>query len=284
MKRIGSIGMAVGAALAALVLAEAAHAAGDAPTGAVGGMRSPASGALQLDVLGRSGGAPLATAAVVVDGMQVASGPLCADTDPCDVGDVKLPLDTTRFSDGVHHLVVAIADTDGNVGNAADEDFEVANTPPVYSNTAVLTVGSAVPQPAGGAGGSSGGVQGASAGSCTKPKLSMVLDQRPLRIRRGVPVLVAGKRYRFTGRLTCVINGRRVSAPKRTRIDVRAIVGGRSVPKARTTVGAAGKIVIRLASPSSRTLEFRFTGLDGKVTRVRIKVAAVHVKHKHKQG
>jgi hypothetical protein len=286
MKRFGSIGMAVGAALAALVLAQAARAAGDAPTGAVGGMRSPASGTLTLDVLGRSGGAPLVSAAVVVDGMQVAEGPLCDGADPCDVGEAKLPLDTTPFKDGVHHLVVAIADADGNVGDAADEDFQVTNTPTTYSNTATLTVGSGVPAPAGGGSGSSGGVAGASAGSCTKPKLSMLLDQRPLRIRRGVPVLVAGKAYRFTGRLTCLIDGKRRSAPKRTRIDVRAIVHGRSVPKGRATVGSAGKIVFRLASPSSRTLEFRFTGLDGKVTRVRIKVAAVHVKpqHKHEKG
>ena len=99
-----------------------------------------------------------------------------------------------------------------------------------------------------------------------------------------MPVLVAGKRYRFTGRLTCIINGRRVSAPKRTRIDVRAIVHGRSVRKGRTAVGAKGKIVFRIASPSSRTLEFRFTAPNGKVTRVRIKIVTVHVKKKHKKG
>lgn len=287
MKRFGSIGMAGGAALAALALGSVAQAAGDAPTGAVGGTRSPASGTLQLDILGRSGSAPLSTATVVVDGRQLATGPLCEGTDQCTVGEAKLPLDTTAFPDGVHHLVVAIADTAGNVGDAADEDFEIDNTPPSYSDTATLTVGSGVPAPPAppaAGGGSSGGVAGTTAGSCTKPKLSMMLNQRPLRIRRGVPVLVAGKRYRFTGRLTCLIGGRRRSAPKRTRIDVRAIVRGRSVPKARTSVGSGGKIVIRLASPSSRTLEFRFTGLDRKVTRVRIKVAAVHVKKKHKRG
>jgi hypothetical protein len=286
MKRFGSIGTAVGAALAALVLAQAAQAAGDAPTGAVGGKRSPAAGVLQLDILARAGSARLDTATVEVDGVPVSQGALCGATDPCDLGRITLPLDTTRFLDGVHHLVVAISDTAGNVGDAADEDFQIVNQQPAYSSTATLTVGSGVPAPAGGGSGSSGGVAGASAGSCTKPKLSMLLDQRPLRIRRGVPVLVAGKRYRFTGRLTCLIDGRRRSAPKRTRIDVRAIVHGKSVPKGRATVGSAGKIVFRLAAPSSRTLEFRFTGLDGKVTRVRIKVAAVHVKpkHKHKKG
>jgi hypothetical protein len=284
MKRFGSIGTAVGAALAALVLAQAAQAAGDAPTGAVGGKRSPAAGVLQLDILARAGSAQLDTATVEVDGAPVSQGALCSGTDPCDLGRVTLPLDTTRFLDGVHHLVVAISDTAGNVGEAADEDFQIVNQQPNYSSTATLTVGSGVPAPAGGDSVSGGGVAGASAGSCTKPKLSMLLDQRPLRIRRGVPVLVAGKRYRFTGRLTCLIDGKRRSAPKRTRIDVRAIVHGRSVPKGRASVGSAGKIVFRLASPSSRTLEFRFTGLDGKVARVRIKVAAVHVKHKHKKG
>jgi hypothetical protein len=51
-------------------------------------------------------------------------------------------------------------------------------------------------------------------------------------------------------------------------------------------VGAKGKIVVRFSVPSSRTLEFRFTTADRKVTRVRIKVQVVKpVKHKkHKKG
>ena len=40
------------------------------------------------------------------------------------------------------------------------------------------------------------------------------------------------KRYRFTGRLTCVINGKRRSAPKRTRIDILNKVGKKTVDEA----------------------------------------------------
>ena len=88
MKRFGSIGTAVGAALAALVLAQAAQAAGDAPTGAVGGKRSPAAGVLQLDILARAGSAQLDTATVEVDGAPVSQGALCSGTEPCDLGRV----------------------------------------------------------------------------------------------------------------------------------------------------------------------------------------------------
>jgi hypothetical protein len=211
---------------------------------------------------------------------------LCAAADPCRSGQATLSLNTTDFADGTYDLRIVVADVTGNGRTVLDDpDFQIWNNRPTGSNTATLTVGSGVPPLASGASGSSGGVRGASAASCTAPKLSMILDQRPLRIRHGVPVLVAGKRYRFTGRLTCVINGKRVSAPKRTRIDARALVGGRSVPKGRASVGAKGKVVFRLASPSARTLEFRFSGLDGKVTRVRIRIATVHVKKpKHEKG
>ena len=63
---------------------------------------------------------------------------------------------------------------------------------------------------------------------------------------------------------------------------LRAIVHGTSVPKGRAAVGAAGRIVVRIAARSSRTLEFRFTTADGKVTRVRIRVKVV--KQTHQKG
>jgi hypothetical protein len=96
-----------------------------------------------------------------------------------------------------------------------------------------------------------------------------------------VPVLVKGKRYRFSGRLTCLVNNKRVSAPKRTKIELRQIVGGKSHLKGRAAVGSHGKLALRLSVPSSRTLEFRFTTADKKVTSVRIKVQVVK---KHEKG
>jgi hypothetical protein len=298
MRRVGSIGLAICAA--ALVLAPGARAA-DPPTGAVtSSWHSPAGNptdsagnptppgtpeSMPFTVTAHSaqGGANLGRATLTVGSTSV-SADLCPTAGSCTDGTATLPFSTAGFADGTYDLRVVVADVDGNSATVLDDpDFQIWNNRPAGSATATLSVGSGVPAPAPGGGGSSGGVRGASAGSCTSPRLSMVLDQKPLRIRHGVPVLVAGKRYRFTGRLTCVINGRRVSAPKRTRIDLRAIVGGSSVPKGSTTVGTKGSIVFRIASQSPRTLEFRFTGLNGKVTRVRIKIETVHVK-KHKKG
>jgi hypothetical protein len=303
MREFGSIGMAVCAAVAALVLAPAARAA-DPPTGAViSSWHSPAGNPVNPDgtatppgtpesmpftVTAHSapGGANLDTATLYLGATPVSQRALCEPVRSCTDGTAELPFNTAGFADGFYDLHIVITDAGGLVGTVPlKPDFQIWNYRPAGSSTATLSVGSSVPTPAGGGGGgSSGGVEGASAGSCTSPKLSMVLDQRPLRIRHGVPVLAAGKRYRFTGRLTCIVNGRRVSAPKRTRIDVRAIVHGRSVSKGRTSVGAKGKIVFRIASPSARTLEFRFTAPNGKVTRVRIKIQTVHVKKKHKKG
>jgi hypothetical protein len=297
--------MGVCAAAAALVLAPSARAA-DGPSGAVtSAWHSPAgnpagtpSGTpedMPFSVTAASApdGANLAQAALFLGTTRVgAPVDLCAPAESCRNGSATLPFNTGAFADGFYDLHIVLTDADGVTGTVPiKSDFQIWNDRPSGSSTATLSVGSSVPQPApsgGGGGGTTpgGGVLGASAGSCTTPKLSMVLDQKPLRMHRGVPVLVSGKRYRFTGRLTCVINGKRVSAPKRTRIDVLAIVHGRSALEGRASVGSQGKIVFRLASTSSRTLEFRFTDPNGKVTRVRIKVETVKVKQqkKHKKG
>ena len=68
-----------------------------------------------------------------------------------------------------------------------------------------------------------------------------------------MPVLQRGKRYRFNGRLTCVINGKRRSAPKRTRIDILNTVGKRTFEKPGTTIRDKGRLTVILAYRSSRT-------------------------------
>ncbi len=52
-----------------------------------------------------------------------------------------------------------------------------------------------------------------------------MLNSKPVRVSKGVPVLKYKKAYKFTGRLTCVINGKRRSAPKRTKVFVLNKVG-----------------------------------------------------------
>ena len=287
MRRVGFI---VTAIFAALALAPAARA--DAgPTGCVGGWHTPASDTLDLKVFATPApGATLASATLSVNGTPVASVALPAGTPACTDGNkpgvegIALPLDTRPYPAGVYRLTVTVADTDTAATTIMDSATEIWH-PPAGSSTATLTIGSGVPAPPPQGGNRGGGVSGASASSCVKPKLSMRLSQKPLRIRKGVPVLKKGKRYRFTGRLTCLVDHRRVSAPKRTRIELRQIVHGRSHLKGRGTVGAHGKVVVRFSVPSSRTLEFRFTTPDKKVTRVRIKVRVVKVaKHRHKKG
>ena len=113
---------------------------------------------------------------------------------------------------------------------------------------------------------------GASAQQCRSPRLSVFLAQKPLRVSRGTPVLKRGKRYRFSGRLTCVVNNRRRSAPKRTRIDILNTVGKRTMEKAGTTIRNKGGLTVILAYKSSRLITFRFTNSDGQRSQVRIRV------------
>ena len=148
------------------------------------------------------------------------------------------------------------------------------NTLPINTPTQTLSIGTSGITTQGGQNGSgdSGGVGGASAQQCRSPRLSVFLDQKPLRVSRGVPVLRANKRYRFTGRLTCVINGRRRSAPKRTRIDVFNTVGKRTIEKPGVTIGSKGRLRLIVAYRSSRLITFRFINSDGQRAQVRIRV------------
>jgi hypothetical protein len=294
MKRLLVAALA-GAAVAALGLAPAARADAGSPTGQVeSGFHSPVLGSLDLVVSGHAtDGATLGNAAILLNGAPAAGSALCPAAQPCTDtagAGVPLSLDTTRYADGLYHLTVTVADSNGASSTVYDfPNFEIWNHRPTGSSSATLIIGSGVPAPPPQVN-PGGGVLGASAGSCVKPKLSMRLSQKPLRIRKGVPVLVKGKRYRFTGRLTCLVDKKRVSAPKRTRIELRQIVHGKSHLKGRGTVGSHGKLVVRFSVPSSRTLEFRFTTADKKVSRVRIKVrvvkVAAHKKHhkRHEKG
>jgi hypothetical protein len=261
---VGAFAIAAGAASVA--------AADELPvSGALGGYRSPAAGTLELDVAGRATQAPLLDASAAVDGAQVDSAPYCAG---CRSAAVRLDVDTTAYPDGTHHLTVTIRDT-ASRSYTIEKDLEVWNHRPTGSPTATLNIGSAPGTPPQGSvnpGAPGGGVEGAAATSCKSPRLSMFLDQKPLRVSKGVPVLLKNKRYRFTGRLTCVVNDKRKSAAKGTKISLRNTLGRKTVTKPGTKVGSAGKITLHLKYVSSRTIEFRYTGADGKTSKVRIKV------------
>jgi hypothetical protein len=160
-----------------------------------------------------------------------------------------------------------VADAAGNV-TAQTLPLETVHIVPA-SSSATLTVGNG---PGARGGGGTGEVAGATASSCRGPKLSMLLDQKPLRVSHGVPVLQRGTRYRFRGRLTCVVRNHRVAAPKRSRIDFLNRLGRRTLDKGGALTRDKGRVTIIVTALSTRTLIFRFAGPNGKNVDVKIKV------------
>jgi hypothetical protein len=242
-------------------------------TAAVGGISDPASGVLSVEVQARAAQGRLASTAVAVDDAAVASAGLCPQdsTTGCQSEQATMPLDTQALADGEHHVVVTVTDAGGHTITAVDRDVEVLNHPPAGSPTATLNLGAGAAAPQG-ASVPGGGGQGASAASCTSPQLSMSLAQRPLRVSRGVPVLSKGKRYRFSGRLTCVTGGKRRSAPRGTRVSRVDVIHGRRVRRSGARVGDGGRIAASLSLPSSRAVEFGATTANGTTSKVRIRV------------
>jgi hypothetical protein len=273
------------------------------PYAAIGGWTNPAANTLNLDVEATDKGVGLTKAEASLDGVVVASqgfgGTECTELTPDDTevdlpideqcptgGSVTLKVDTTGVADGDHTLSVAVYDAAGNPPFVKTDTISVLNHYNPGPSSASLTIGtSGVTQANGSAAptnGTAGGVAGATSSSCASPKLSMFLSQKPLRVSHRIPVLKSGKRYRFNGRLTCVINGKRKSAPKRTRIDLQNVVGRHTLVKSGTSVRDKGSITILLAYKSSRTLVFRFTNVDGRHSQVKIKILVSKAKTKKK--
>jgi hypothetical protein len=279
----------------------------DAPRGAVGGVSSPASGTLILDVRATDGGIGLASARASVDGGVVATatvgGAGCADLSPTDpaidlalggdcpstVEGLQLPVPTPTFTDGPHRLQVSVTDAAGNSTVLVDQSLIVDNTPPDWQSSAFVTLGTAGPVPpdgsAGGTGtgpvagaGSGGTASGAGGPACLAPRLSMFLKQKPLRITKGVAVVRRNGRYRYGGTLTCAVGGRRVPAPPGVLVTLSNQIGRRIYTKSGVATRAHGSLTAILAYRSSRLLDFRYTSADGTTTRVRIRlIVAKHV-------
>ena len=260
----------------------------DDPAGAVGGLRDPADGTLTLTVLATDAGLGLRSLTAQLDGTTVDAidlgGSACADLSPTDpaidlpldetcpdvVTDAVLRVDTTSVPDGPHRLVVVATDAAGNTTALADEELDVRNSPVASSPTATLLVGTGGIPAAGAAPATGPGTSAAD--PCPSPRLSMALTQRPLRRRRGVPVLRALRRYRFRGQLTCLLGGRRVPAPIGLPVDVLNVVRRVTLVKTGMTVRGQGRLTAILAYRSTRTIVFRYRALDGTVTQVRIRI------------
>jgi hypothetical protein len=184
-------------------------------------------------------------------------------------------VDTTGLPNGDGYtLNYRVTDWAGNEYTET-KPLSINNNPYLGTSTQTLSIGTSgttTPNANNNNNGGSGGVAGATAQSCRSPRLSFSLSQKPLRISNGVPVLQYGKRYRFNGRLTCVINGKRKAAPKRARVDIINKLGKKTVEKAGTTVRDKGRLTVILSYKSSRTISFRFTNSDGQRSTVTIKV------------
>jgi len=274
-----------------LVLATAANAAvvdTQAPSGAVGGVRSQATGVLTLTVLAVDDGLGLSRAAAALDGVALADAAFgdgtcveapddAAGTNCPSVSTATLDVPTSAFADGPHELTVTVRDAALNVATLVRQTVTVANTPPRNNSTVTVNVGSGkIRGPSGS--GPGGGPVGPEEESCAAPRLEVFLASRPLRIRKGLPVLAAGHKYRWRGKLTCRIAGKRRAAPRGTVVQLRSIVGGRLVSTRKLEVGRRGRLSVRLALRSSRVLVFRFAGANGDVVRVRVRVRVVRLR------
>ena len=284
-----------------------------APTAAVGGIGNtisaplidPKKGPVQGNILptkvavwANDNGAGLWKAVLYVDGQEsgfveyVNDGAGAACVTALDGGKVlplsndcqhnghkDINLDSTLWGDGPHTLAVKLYDASGNVADVLKNyATSFLNHPDPGNKTADLNIGSGSSAQQNGSNNGnngSGGVAGESATSCNSPRLSMELSQRPLKVSNGVPVLLSGKRYRFRGKLTCVIDGKRRSALPKTPIELLNTIGKHTYRKGGATVRDKGAITLILAYKSSRTLVFRYTNPDGRRSQVKLKIKVV---------
>jgi hypothetical protein len=190
-------------------------------------------------------------------------------------------IDSSGLDAGTYYRRVVVYDAAGNSadllksGDSVWEAFEVWH-PSLGSATQTLSIGSSSlpePQPQPNVNANQNGKPGSTAAACRSPRLSVSLSQKPLRVSKSVAVLQYGKRYRFQGRLSCVVNGRRISAPKRTKVQLFNKVGKRTVTKKGPQIAAKGRFKISLKYPrGSRKLIFRFTNATGQRSQVSIKI------------
>lgn len=185
-----------------------------------------------------------------------------------------LIFDPLRLPEGTFSRTVTVYDAAGNA-TPITGDVEVWHPPaPVSTRTLNISTASVTEQPGTQNPGTrpDGAVGGAQANQCRTPRLSVTLRSKPVRVTKGTPTLRYKKSYRFTGRLTCVINGKRQSAPKRTKVSILNTVGKKTVRKPNTAIRAKGAVDLKLAFVSSRTVIFRYTNATGQKSEVKIKV------------
>ncbi len=274
------------------------------PSGSVEGVRSPLEPgeALELSLNDVSDvGLGLANAEVLIDGREVAfvrlgSGacperpassatidlPLGDDGCPNNVSNVALQVPVGGV--GTHSLKVRVTDAAGTTTTLEERTIEVQGPPQPGPSTVTITVGNqGYPSSGGGGpGSSSGSTPGGTPVPCQLPELSMKLASKPLRWveidKRRVPVLRSRRRYVFRGRLTCLVDKRRVSAPTGIVVRVLYKIGRHTyyTPGEDTVTVYRGRLRAILGYSSSRTIIFRYKPGDGEFAQVKIPIEIAH--------
>lgn len=278
LRRVTGLWLTCAAMLLAPAFADAA------PTGSVAGWRTPLADDMTLTIWANPDGVPLVSATATLGGVTFPAGAFrnrgCDGLCPAEATIKVDTLDADGNSivpDGPQRLVVTVLDANGETHPLRMPQeplmLVVDNTVPDYRSTVTVSVGSGTtnPQPSP-PGGPVGGEEGP---TCRSPMLSMRLAERPLRFRRGVPVLKRGRTYRYEGRLTCRINGARRGAPRGMEVQIRNRLRGWTLTKPSVHVRKQGEIVARLAYRSSRVVIFRVRGANGHVARVPIRIRVV---------
>jgi hypothetical protein len=295
------------------------------PTGEVAGVQSPVAGGAteQLLLDASDTGLGLATAEATLDGhtvtvVRLGSGAcperpspsatidLPYDTGcPQSVSAIPLAVDTGPV--GSHELRVSVTDAAGNTTTLLDRTIAVENQPTSPgSDTITLGVGGARPGNGNGNGNGTGkgkgkgkgGVRGSSssASACLSPLLTMKLASKPLRYvkvkKRRIPLLRARHNYTYRGKLTCLLNGHRVSARIGTVLHVFYKIGRHPAKRSgrgtmtvhKATRKGNLRAILGYSYTSSRTIIFRYHPSKSVLVQVKIpiRVAGGHSKrHGH---
>lgn len=210
----------------------------------------------------------------------------------------NVPLTVPVGAEGSPRLQVSVTDAGGTTTALVDQTIEVQKPPPEGSNTITIGVGN----PGEGSSGASsspaasekakGGVLSSSAKGepCRSPLLSMRLTSKPLRYvtinKTRIPVLRAGRRYRYRGTLTCLPAGakHRVSAPSGTVVHVYYKIGRHTVKAGRGTMTVhTGKLSALLGYKTSRTIIFRYTTKSGRTVQVKVATAIARARARQQE-
>jgi hypothetical protein len=126
-----------------------------------------------------------------------------------------LALDLSGQPVGTHRLRVRVADVAGNEADVYDGEIAVAGPDPAFTPTVTLKVGD--PRPAAPGGNAQGAGSPSAPGTvpqCLRPQLSMALDQRPLSVKRGRPVLRSKASASASAGGSPAASGRCAAAPR----------------------------------------------------------------------